>query len=208
MEADKQSFWRDRSGYVVVEATFLYPMVFLAFFCVMLLAFYLPTRAALQSATQNAATAMAVERSDTWILWDQDLSTLKVEQDVTQLGNVYRSVFDEWEQEAKAVSLVENYDYHLLPYGADDIQVTYEYCNYITYSEIRITATVYIEIPLDLSLVGLTSFPISVQSVATVWDGDGFVTQVDMASTIAEDLLEVLSNADNGLSNFIAIFDN
>lgn len=208
MERSRQSFFRDDSGYVVVEATFLYPLVFLVFFCVMLLAFYLPTRAALQSATQNAATSLAVERSDTWITWNEELGLLTLEEDGDQLHHVYYSVFEDWDQEAKACALVQNYDYRLLPYGAEDIEVSYDYYNYITYSEIRITATIYIEIPLDLSMVGLTSFPMSVQSIATVQDGDGFITQVDMASTMSEELFSVLTNSENGLSNFIATFDN
>ena len=64
--------WRDTRGDAVVEATILFPIIIMIFAGLVLLAMYLPTRAALQRATQYAATAIATERSDTWLRHDPD----------------------------------------------------------------------------------------------------------------------------------------
>ena len=65
-----KALWRDDKGDAVVEATILFPIIIMIFAGLVLLSMYLPTRANLQRATQYAATAMATERSDTWLRHD------------------------------------------------------------------------------------------------------------------------------------------
>ena len=84
--------WRDTRGDAVVEATILFPIIIMIFAGLVLLAMYLPTRAALQRATQYAATAIATERSDTWLRHDPDALEYYWIHDKDELGNVYGSV--------------------------------------------------------------------------------------------------------------------
>lgn len=51
----RDNLWNDVRGDAVVEATILFPIIIMVFAGLVLLAMYLPTRAALQQATQYAA---------------------------------------------------------------------------------------------------------------------------------------------------------
>ena len=62
----------DTRGDAAVEAAFLFPIIIMICAALVLLSVYLPLRAAMQRSTQFAATAIATERSDTWLRFDPD----------------------------------------------------------------------------------------------------------------------------------------
>ena len=111
-----RTFARDQRGDAVVEATVLFPIIILICVALVLLSIYLPMRAAMQRSTQLAATAIATQRSDTWLRFDPD--TLKYEwlKDRSQLSNVYASLIgalkggkgDEADAAEQAVMNMEN----------------------------------------------------------------------------------------------------
>lgn len=186
--------WRDEGGGAVVEATILFPVMVMIFFALVLLAVYLPTRAILQHATQYAATAIATERSDTWLYYNENTMAYGWHNDKSELPNVYvaaiQSVLDKYNSdEAKAETIVTKTENRrvLTPMeenGAYDrkLEVSFGVVNYIVYKEIIVTATRTIPMSIDLSFIGFpTEMPITVTSIAVVQNGDEFIRNMDIA---------------------------
>ncbi len=187
----------------MVEATILFPIIFMIFTGLMLLAMYLPTRALLQRATQYAATALATERSDTWLRCDPDTGEYYWLENKDDLGTVYSTVFgalkgnnrDEALAADQLVRKMESEgrkkDSKNQKEDSEDLEVEYGVLNYIVYKEIIVTATKTIKMPVDLSFVGLQNeIPITVSSTAVVQNGDEFVRNIDLAVDLVSDLSE------------------
>ena len=192
----QRTFWKDTRGDAVVEATILFPIIFMIFAGLMLLAMYLPTRALLQRATQYAATALATERSDTWLRCDPETGEYYWLENKDDLGTVYSTVFgalkgNNRDEALAAEQLVEKMESEGLVRVTADLKVQYGVLNYIVYKEIIVTATKTIKMPVDLSFVGLTNeIPITVSSTAVVQNGDEFVRNIDLAVDLVSDLSE------------------
>lgn len=192
----QRTFWKDTRGDAVVEATILFPIIFMIFAGLMLLAMYLPTRALLQRATQYTATALATERSDTWLRCDPATGKYYWLNDKKDLGTVYGTVFgalkgNNRDEAAAADQLVRKMESEGLVKVTADLEVEYGVLNYIVYKEIIVTATKTITMPVDLSFVGLKNeIPITVSSTAVVQNGDEFVRNIDLAVDLVSDLSE------------------
>ena len=199
----QRTFWKDTRGDAVVEATILFPIIFMIFTGLMLLAMYLPTRALLQRATQYAATALATERSDTWLRCDPDTGEYYWLEDKDELGTAYNTVggsvkCNNRDEAFAAEQLVEKIegkgrkkDSEDQKEDSEDLEVEYGVLNYIVYKEIIVTATKTIKMPVDLSFVGLKNeIPITVSSTAVVQNGDEFVRNIDLAVDLVSDLSE------------------
>ena len=177
----QQTFWKDTRGYAVVEATILFPIIFMVFAGLMLLSMYLPTRALMQRATQYTATALATERSDTWLRCDPATGEYYWLNDRKDLGTVYGAVFgalkgNKRDEADAADQLVRKLESEGLVRISADLEVQYGVLNYIVYKEIVVTATKTIKMPMDLTFVGLKNeIPITVSSTAVVQNGDEFV---------------------------------
>lgn len=182
----------------MVEATILFPIMIMIFAGIVLLAMYLPTRSILQRATQAAATAIAVEKSDTWLSFNVD-SMEHEWMGSDELGNVYLSLIraiggggrDDADNAEQIVLKLENTGIINLP--GEPTVVTYGVVNYVVYKEIVVTATRTIPSPVDLSFVGFPKeIPITVTSTAVVQNGDEFVRNMDLAADITVKVSEAL----------------
>ena len=203
--------WKDERGDAVVEATILFPIIMMIFAGLMLLAMYLPTRALLQRATQYTATALATERSDTWLRCNPETGDYYWVRDKRELGTVYGAVLgalkgnnrDEADHAEQLVTVMERKG---VVNTGNDLEVNYGVINYVVYREIIVTATKHIKLPVDLSFVGLQNeIPITVTSTAVVQNGDEFVRDIDLAADIAKDIGEK-HNLDETLLGKIGIF--
>ena len=180
----------------MVEATILFPIIIMVFAGLVLLAMYLPTRAALQQATQYAATAIATERSDTWLRHDPDSMTYYWETERSALGSVYGAVLgaltgNNRDDADNAEQAVINMEANGVLEPAGELSVEYGVVNYIVYKEIVVTATRTIPMPVDLSFVGFPSeIPVTVTSTAVVQNGDEFVRNMDLARDLTLFLAE------------------
>lgn len=199
---------KDRNGFAVVEMTFLFPIFFMILFGLILLAIYIPTRAALQRATQYAATAIATEMSDTWIFFDENNMKYYFESSKDNLQNVYvsliRSIVPGSDYENKAVSIVRKMEESSLSYKdtSEPLVVEYGLVNYVIYKEIVLTATRTVKVPINLSFVGFPEeIPITVTSTAVVQNGDEFVRNMD----IAVDFVKFLDNKYNLSETFSGV---
>ena len=177
-------------------------MIIMVFAGLVLLAMYLPTRAALQQATQYAATAIATERSDTWLRHDPDSMTYYWETERSALGSVYGAVLgaltgNNRDDADNAEQAVINMEANGVLEPAGELSVEYGVVNYIVYKEIVVTATRTIPMPVDLSFVGFPSeIPVTVTSTAVVQNGDEFVRNMDLARDLTLFLAEKFNLTD------------
>jgi len=117
----KQGFREGTAGDAIVEATILLPIMMMIYAGLVLLSIYLPTRALLQRATQYAATAIATQRSDTWLYYDEDVMQYRWIGSKEALDNVYLALFkaigsgEDGGEAETIVSKVEGQGFQCLP---------------------------------------------------------------------------------------------
>ncbi|MDR2904222.1 MAG: pilus assembly protein [Clostridiales bacterium] len=190
---NRQSFLHNSDGFAVVEAAFAFPVMFMVFFALVMLALYLPQRAMLQRATQFAATAVATEISDTWVYYDADSQSYKRYKNHDSLRNLnsgkggvyvtlFKSVFDSGSGNAEAImrGLDERENVPVIANG--ELTVECALVNYVVYKKVVVTATRSIPVPVDFSVIKFPrSIDLVVTSTAVVQNGDEFIRNVDLA---------------------------
>ena len=172
---------------MLIEAAILFPVIIMIFTALVLLSMYLPVRATLQSATQQAVIAMTTEKSDTWLRYNED--TLSFGRATSQ-PNVYAalggSLFTSGDR-AKAEKIVVNMEKRSLVKTPGTLTLEFGVVNYIIYKELTITATRSIPMPVDLTFIRFPrTLVITASSTAAVQDVDGFIRDLDMIWDVAE----------------------
>ena len=209
-----RKFKKDERGDAVIEAAILFPIIIMIFAALVLLATYLPTRALLQQATQYAATAIATERSDTWLRHDAEKMEYYFEDDKKALGSVYGAVLggltgNKRDDVNNADMMVNNIIDSSIVKLSNDAEVSIGVVNFVVYKEIVVTATCRIPMPVDLSFVGFpTELPITVTSVAVVQNGDEFIRSMDIATDLTNYFVEKynLDDTFSKVSEFLGKF--
>jgi len=198
---------KDTNGDAVVEATILFPVMIMIFAALVLLSVYLPAQAALQRATQHAATALATESSDTWLFFDEGNMTYYRETDRSRLKNVYVDLFtSSGDISSKGEAIVIDNESRSISSKAGNLTV--DECtviNRILYKEVVVTATREFPMPVDLSFIGFPkSISITATSVTVVQNGDEFVRNMDIASDFAGFIIEKynLHNLTDAIGSF------
>ena len=201
-----EPFIKDTDGDAVVEAVVVFPIMIMIFAALVLLAAYLPTRAALQRATQYAATAIATEISDTWLFYNEDTMTHYWKTDKNQLKNVYAALFSgDSGAEEKGEEIVAEIERRGISSKAGELSMQCNIINRIIYKEVVVTATREFTSPVNLNFIGFPrTIPVSVTSTAVVQNGDEFVRSMDLASDFAEYLLKKfnLTNITDSIGSF------
>ena len=198
---------RDTNGDAVVEATILFPIMIMIFAALVLIAMYLPTQAVLQRATQYAATALAVEESDTWLFFNEDNYSYYREDNGRNLQNVYVDFFTRsTDLESKGEAIVIEFERRGIGSRAGNLEITEsQIIDRILYKEAIVTATREITIPVNLSRIGFPeTIALTATSVAIVPDGDEFIRNVDMASDFLNFIIEKYNL--HGLTDAIGTF--
>ena len=174
-------------GDAIVEAAILFPIMILIFAGLVLLAVYLPTRSALQRATQFAATAVATECSDSWLFADLNTASCEWKMGKAELKNVYAALFPgSIEIDDKANKLVTLAESRRLGSNENALSVECSLVNKIIYEEIVVTATRNFKFPFSLSMFGIKdSISVTVTSTAAVQNADEFVRDVDLGIDFA-----------------------
>ncbi|MCL2162885.1 MAG: hypothetical protein FWH55_00530 [Oscillospiraceae bacterium] len=180
-----KKFFRDTGGDAVVEAAILFPIIIMVFSGLVLLSMYLPARATLQRATQLAVTAIATEKSDTWLSYNENSLQFVTN---TNPPNVYAALGQRLftaQDRYKSETIVINMENRSFVKTPGTLTIECGAVNYLIYKELSITATRSMPSPVDLSFVG---FPrvivVSASSTAVVQDVDGFIRDVDMINDI------------------------
>ena len=200
------SFMKNENGDAMVEAVILFPIIIMVFAALVLLSLYLPTRAALQRATQYAATAIATERSDTWLFFDDSSMSYYWETDKSKLKNVYAALFSGAGADAsRGETIATTAESRGLSSKAGELTVQCSIVNRIVYSEVVVTAKREFTVPVDLSFIQFPkTIPIEVTSTAVVQNGDEFVRNMDLAAEFAGYLIEKFGLGDiaDSISSF------
>ena len=178
----------DTDGDAVVEAAILFPIMIMVFAALVLFAIYLPTRAALQRATQYAATALSTEKSDTWLMFDERSLKYEWETDKDRLEFVYTALFSGIrDAESRSREIVTEVEGRGLSSKLGDLTVTCSVSNWLIYTEITVTATREFTMPAGLSFIGFPeTLPLTVTSTAVVQNGDEFIRNIDIATDFVE----------------------
>jgi hypothetical protein len=157
-----------------------------------LLAMYLPTRAALQRATQYAATAIATESSDAWLRYDYGSMSYYWETDKGEKKNVYAALFSGiGDVQAKGEAVVREMENRQISSKSGTLSVKCDIVNRLIYKEVLITATREFPTPINLSFIGFPdSVRIDVTSTAVVQNGDEFMRNMDLAADFVVFILE------------------
>jgi Flp pilus assembly protein TadG len=184
-------FYKDEKGYAVVEATVLFPIMIMIFAALVMLSMYLPVRATLQRATQIATTAMAAEKSDTWLFYNENDMSYRFAAQKEELDNVYVALFNDVVQgddDADRVeTIVKNAEQNGISTTVGELTVEYGVINYVVYKELIVTATRTIPVAVDLSFIGFpTEIPVTVTSTAFVQNGDEFIRNMDIAVNLLD----------------------
>ena len=196
--AGKHSLRTDICGDAVVEAAILFPFMILVFAALTFLAIYLPARSALQRATQYAATALATERSDSWIISAKDSGLSEWAETKRDLPGIYEAIFsgpgDMQQKGSSAVALIESRN---LSSKAGKLDVECHLVNNIIYKEIVVTAKREFTMPIDLSIFGIQpEIPIVVTSTAVVQNADELIRNLDLSIDFAWYIMEKFGLAD------------
>ena len=173
---------KDIQGDAVVEATILFPIMIMIFAALVVLSAYLPTRAALQRATQYAATSIATQSSDVWLFYDLQAMSYYRERDIRRLGSVYSRGFGNIDDiSARAEAIVKGVDRRFLSLREGEMTVECTIRNNILFREVAVTATRRFTSPINLSFIGFPeTIDISVTATAVVNDGDEFIRNIDL----------------------------
>jgi len=175
-----------------VEAAILFPILIMIFAALVLLAIYLPTRAALQRATQYAASAIATEQSESWLYFDEMSMSYKWETDKRRLVNVYVALFrGSANAESRGEDIAITMESRGISPKAGVLSVECNILNRFVYKEVVVTATREFTTPVDLSLIGFPeTINVTVTSTAVVVNGDEFVRNMDLAVDFVEYISE------------------
>ena len=174
----------DSRADAVVEAAILFPVIILIFAALVMLAVYLPTRAALQRATQYTATALAVEKSDTWLFFDENAMSYYWETDKKRLENVYVGLFTGVRSAAsRGEQMVAAVEGQGISAKSGELSVSCYLLNQFVYKEVVVTASREYTTPVDLSLIGFPrNLTITATSTAVVQNGEEFIRNIDLAT--------------------------
>lgn len=196
----------NQKGDAVVEAAILFPIMIMIFSALVLLAIYLPTRAALQKATQYAATAIASEISDEWLFFNESSMNYYWEDNINNLPNVYQALFlDAGELTGKGENIVVRVEGQAISSKAGVLNVECCIVNKIIYKEVVVTATRKFKDPMSLTTIGFPEYVvITVTSTAVVQNGDEFVRNMDIAVDFVNYISEKfhLNNIAESISSF------
>ena len=199
----QKNLWEDTTAGAIVEATILFPIIIMIFMGLFLLSIYLPVRATLQEATQYAANAVAIDRSDTWLYYNDASGGYALYTAKSDLPNVYVAVFQSLvggREKETARQIVEERMEQSIMKPKGELDVDCNLINYVLYKEIEVTATYRIPVPVNLSFVRFpTEIPLTVTSVSVVQNGDEYVRNLDLAG----DFLDYL----DGKYHFSDVFE-
>ena len=187
---------KNEYGDAVVEAAILFPIMIMIFAALVLLAVYLPTRAALQRATQYAATAIASERSDTWLFFDDSSMSYYWESEKSNLKNVYVALFSSTDTGSKGGDIVTSVEGRSVSSKAGNLTVDCHIVNRIIYKEVVVTAAREFAVP-GFSIIRFPgTIQVQVTSTAVVQNGDEFVRSMDIAVDFVEYMIKKLGLTD------------
>lgn len=176
-------------GYVIVEATIVYPIAFLAFFAIYYSALFLYHKANLQSSLENALIYYKTQLGDNYIealekiVFDEKGSRIGNKMADAEYLNPYGEIFNTAKTGFTKKKLVEKekiQNFIKSSYGIDAV-VEVETSDYYFTRTIEAVATKELKTGLDLSLIGgKNTIQISAHARVVVTDNPNIIGTLDM----------------------------
>ena len=177
---------RDNRGDTVVEATILFPIMTMIFAALVLLSIFMPAQAVLQRATQFTAIALATEKSDTWLIFDDSTLSFTWETDSSKLRNVYADLFSNDDIAGRGESITREVESRSISSKEGELSVRAYVESKILYKEVVVIATREYPMPVDLSFIGFPrTIEVKATSSAVAQNASEFIRSMDMASDFA-----------------------
>jgi len=196
---------KNTKGDAVVEATILFPIMIMVFAALVLISIFLPAQAVLQRATQFTAIALATEKSDTWLVFDDSTLSLVWETDKLRMRNVYANLFRNDDIADRAENITREIESRSISSKEGQLNVNAYVENRILYKEVIVVATREYPMPVDLSLIGFPRIiTVRATSSAVAQNASEFVRNMDLASDFATFVIEKyeIHNITDAISSF------
>ena len=207
MKESIKSIIRDEGGGAVVEATILFPIIFMIFFAFTMLAIYLPTSVALQRSVEKAALIVSSHRSDLGYIYDISSDKAGVDYNKLRQESVYaymtRGFGDENDIAGK---IVEKYAADTL-YKGKNLQISFKQ-DPSDKRYIVVTAEQTLEMPFDFPILPISkTFTIRKSARAIIHDADEFIRNMDIVYDLVIKKAEAVKETIGGIKNFLSIFN-
>jgi len=174
---------KNTNGDAVVESTILFPIMIMVFAALVLLSIFLPAQAVLQRATQFAATALATEKSDTWLVFDDNTLSFVWETDASKLKNVYADLFSNEDIADRGEAITREVESRSISSKEGTLSVSAYLENKIIYREVVVIASREYPMPVDLSFIGFPrTITVKATSSAVAHNPSEFIRNMDIAS--------------------------
>lgn len=194
---------KKEGGYVIVEATIVYPIAFLIFFLVFYAALFLYHRANLQASIENALIYYKSQLADNYIEVNQN--GIEIGENEARLGNRLNTddikFKNPYDREIKFFkdgynSITKNsedltMDFKKFLEGSygivlDDLEAKLN--NFYIFQELKVKAVKKMNTGINLAFIGATdSIDIKVEAKVVLVDGDNIVRDVDFLAYLIRD---------------------
>lgn len=201
---------KKEGGYVIVEATIVYPIVVMVFFVILYAAMFIYHKANLQASIENALIYFKNQRSDSYVEIEDRIK----KETTSMIGNKYNrpeflfpyrhgfqflvegttKVIQKLDgsmenDEGVDERLTEDFKkYFNSSYDIDISEIKVIPRNFYFFKEIEVRAVKKIKTSLNLAMVGgLNEIEIKAIAKVVVVDGDNFIRDVDYVTFLLED---------------------
>jgi len=183
-QGKKKTILGNSDGIAVVEAAILYPLMFMLFSALVMIAIYIPQRALLQRAVQFGADSFATEIGDAWIRYEYKTMTYERFYSYDEMvhykgrpeAGLHRVHYNNVPDRIQRTIFMELTSVAVSIYLDLDIGVV----NHGVFKQVVVTGVMKYHLPINLSFIGFPNpFTMVATATAEVVNGDEFIRQVN-----------------------------
>lgn len=182
-------------GSVEVEATFIFPIMFLCIFFLLYLSLIMYQRANLQATLETALMYYKNTLTDTYVTRNEEMEYQYFENSYMGSGNGYAVTGPlnpyRWvDGDDKSASNFETYFKSVAKNMLfdEDVAISFDYTNYVVLKEIKVTVKQVIQLPVDFSIIGVDNkYVISATARMVAVDHEDTIRNIDYVIDIVED---------------------
>ncbi|MBQ5320068.1 MAG: hypothetical protein J6K17_13335 [Oscillospiraceae bacterium] len=189
---------KNEKGYMIVEATIIYPVVLLCTIALLLVSLYLYERANVQASAEIALTYCKNQMTDTYVSFDAENMYGEDSNSASTLSrfntaNVFRVFSVDAEGTEKRFKELFHKVYGHESFSNGSLEITeFKISGALFYKTIDVTIVDKINIPINLSMIGIDDDSIiyTIKLKTAVNDSDQFIRDFDIAKEFVLFLVE------------------
>lgn len=183
-------------GSVEVEATFIFPIMFLCIFFLLYLSLIMYQRANLQATLETALMYYKNTLTDTFVTRNGEMEYQYAENSCIGTGSDYvvSGPKNPYRWVDKKDKSAENFETYFKSVAKnlifdEDMTLYFDYTNYVVLKEIKVTVDQVIKLPIDFSMIGLDNkYVISATVRMTAVDHEDTIRNIDYIIDVVEDI--------------------